>query len=485
MKKLSLIFLSLLFVLSAWAQEENTSAGDNDEDYEIPEIEHLNEGLTSSLNYANIAGTNYIGFRFKPELKFGKIGFGLDIPLLFNLENGSLRLDEFKDGVGYLRMVRYFFYGVKKRDPLYFRIGELDDSELGFGALISEYNNSPSFDKRKLGVEFDFVLKKQFGLEVLYSDINLTSLNLLGVRPYFKPFGATEIPVLKTFEIGAGIVTDHDKTYWVKNDSVQVRNNYFLSGSGITAYQADMGFYLFNWRWLRWSFYTQAGLITKVYADTLTKFFEQFPENEQFQNYSNGYGWSVGSDFKFRFLGNLLKVNARAEKFWHSAYYIPRFFNYAYEMNKDLAIIRLINTEKEKGTYAMVHASVLDKVVFKASLKFDDIINETHPAEFYAGLDVSGLFDKLTFYTYAYQADITSFKDLFYLTENTLFHTRLGYTVFQLKEFLKFNTGVDFMWTYALIKNRDFTATHYFNPYFSVTMPILNKEKKEEKPEDL
>ncbi len=471
----------LLPFLLVQAQEDNSNNNQTDENYEIPEIEHITEGLTGSLNYADIGGMKYVGLRFKPDLAFGKIGFGLDIPLLFSLEDGSFRMDEFKDGVGYLRMIRYFRYGVKKRDPLYFRIGELDDSQLGFGAMISEYNNSPSFDKRKLGLEFDFVIKKKFGLEAIYSDLNLKSFNLLGVRPYYKPFGATNIPIIKTFEIGVGFITDHDKTAWIKNDSILIRNNYFLE-NGITAYQADMGFYLFNWRWLRWSFYTQASMIDKVNSDSLQKYINKFP-NEHRLNYKSGYGFSIGSDFKFRFLGNLLKIDARAEKFWHTDYYIARFFNYAYEMDKDMAIWNLVNSKADHGTYAMIHASVLDKIILKSSIKFVDKINEEHPAEFYGGIDLSGLSDKITFFTYIYQAKITKLSDILYLTDNTLFHTRVGYTFFQLKNFLQFNAGLDFRWTYALLKNMDFTATHYVNPYFSITMPLKNKKKEKENKE--
>jgi hypothetical protein len=475
-KKIFSLLAGLLLLLPLWSNAQDSTS------FDIPDVQHITQGIGGNLGLTTIGDQTFIGFRFKPELAFGKLGFGLDVPLLINLQTGKLRVDEFKDGVGALRMIRYIRWGVKKRDPLYFRIGELSDAQLGFGMMISDYNNSISFEKRKLGFEFDFVLHKKFGLEVIYSDLNLASFNLLGVRPYYKPFGATGIPIIKTFEIGAGFVTDHDKTTLTASDSTIYRNNYFLD-KGITSFAADMGFYIFNWNWLRWSVYAQAGYQPKILSDTLQEYINQSTD-QHLKNYSNGMGWSIGSDFKFKFLGNLLKINFRAERFWHSDYYIPRFYSFAYELNKDQRILELANTYSEHGMYFKMGASVLDKIILNTNIIFDDKIDQQHPAEMYVGLDLSNIVKKLTFYTSMHKADITNFQDILHFDKNTLFETLAAWQIYEVPVIkLQFITGLDFKWTYAFLANKDFTATRYISPFFKINLP-LNREKNKEIPQN-
>ncbi len=487
--KTKLLFTFLLafllsFSLAAQDTDNSTSGDKSNSDFEIPDVQHVTEGIGGNFNFTNIGDQYFVGFRFKPELSFGKLGFGLDVPLLFNLQTKQLRVDEFKDGVGALRMIRFVRWGVKKRDPFYFRIGELSDAQLGFGMMISDYDNTISFEKRKLGVEFDLVVKKKYGLEFLYSDLNFESFNLMGIRPYYKPFGATHIPIIKTFEIGLSYVTDHDKTAIAKVDGTNLRSNYFL-GKGINSFATDMGLYVFNWNWLRWSFYAQAGYMPKINSDSLNNYIAASTD-EFIKNYTNGMGWAIGTDFKFKFFGNLLKINYRAERFWHSDYYMSRFYTFAYELNKDARITQLINTHADHGMYFKLGASVLDKVILHTNIIFDDKIDATHPAEMYLGLDLSNIVDKLTFYTSMNKADITNFSDILKFDDATLFETFAAWRVFEIPAVrLQFNAGLDFKWTYAFLANKDFTATRYFSPFFSLKFAMNKKKNKKQDQSDI
>lgn len=476
MKTKKLVFFLLAFIFSSIiinAQEDETGS------FELPEIGHSNEGIGGNINLTGIDKELFFGTRLTPDISIGKLGFGLDIPLLINLSDGKIRLDEYTDGVGPLRIIKYVRWGIKKRDNFYFRIGELRDAQLGFGMQLSDYNNSISFEKRKLGAEFDIVIKKQFGLELIYSDLNLTSFNLFAIRPYFKPFGATNIPIVKTFEIGVGYVTDHDKTFLIKNDSIQLRNNYFLT-NGINSFSADMGFYIFNWKFLRWSVYAQTGYILKIKSDSLSRYINTI--NDPFvNNYSNGMGWSIGSDFHFHILGNLLKINYRAERFWHSDYYIPRFYSFAYELNKDSHIKELINSHQDRGMYMKLGISILDKIVLHSNIIFPDKMNSLNPAEMYIGLDLSNLTDKLIFTTNLYQANVKNFKDVITLRDESLFETLIAWKIYEVPVIrLQFIVGLDFKWTYALIQNKDFSAVPYYSPFFKINVP-MKKEKEENK----
>lgn len=501
---LTIIIFSLIFAFPSLSfAQEQTSEESNDWDIDIPE--QPAEGIGGLLGVTSINGQSYFTFRFKPELSFGKLGFGLDIPLMYGLNGQGLRLDEYQDGVGILRMLRYVRWGRKKRDNVYFRVGELRDARLGFGILINDYNNTISLEKRKLGFEFDLVFKKKFGLEMLYSDITPVSLNLMGIRPYYKPFGATNIPIIKTFEIGASFVTDHDKTVLARTQDsagnvLEYRNNYFLEGSGINAFSVDMGFYIFRWNWLWWDVYAQAAYMSTVRSDSLADYLNTYGDAFQkgYLNSKGGYGYSIGSDFKFRFLGNLLRINARAEKFWHTDYYIARFFNFAYMMDKDKAILRLTKSHAAKGTYARLSASVLDKIFFDASITLDSalIINDRHPAVVTMNLDLSQLSEKVTFKTSAAYAEVTSFNDIVHLKDNALFMTRIGYMLYELPIVkLQLHVGFDYHWTFAnvykLATNASaqdwFRQTNYITPYFKITYPLhKNKnQKKQDKNDDL
>ncbi len=492
-KLLLLLAIIFSFTGSVYAQQVENEAQDYDID--IPDLTET--GIGGMLGYTAIGGEPYFTFRFKPDLSFGKLGIGLDVPIVYGLNGQGLRLDEYQDGIGILRMISYVRYGRKKRDNFYVRVGELRDARLGFGLLIDNYNNTISYEKRKLGVEFDIVVKKKFGLEFLYSDITPVSLNLMGIRPYYKPFGATNIPIIKTFEIGASFVTDHDQTVLARTEDangnvLEYRNNYFLGGSGINAFSVDMGFYIFRWNWLWWDVYAQAAYFSPVRSDSLTAYLNAYGDAFQ-RNYLNsngGYGYSIGSDFRFRFLGNLLRINARAEKFWHTDYYVARMFDFAYMMNKDEAILKLTSSRASKGTYAKLSASVLDKIFFTGSIVLDSIvIDQNHPATVALNLDMSRLSEKITLTTTAYNAAVTKFSDLLKLDETALFTTRIGYMVYELPIVkLQLHLGFDYRWTFANVAKlaggataQDwFKQTNYITPYFRITYP-MNKEKKEKK----
>lgn len=457
---------------SAMAQNEGDSAN-----YDIPEIGRTMQGIGADLNFTSVDKDIFFGTRITPDISIGKFGFGLDIPLLINLKTGKLRIDEYTDGVGALRMIDYIRWGVKKRDPFYFRIGVLRDAQLGFGMLISDYTNSISFDKRKLGAEFDLVIKKKFGLEVIYSDLNVKSFNLFGIRPYYKPFGASGIPIIKSFEIGLGFVTDHDRTYLVHTDSIAIRNNLFLQ-KGINSFSADMGFWIFNWKFLRWDVYAQAAYIPRINSDSLNTLITN-SQDPFLQAYKSGMGWSIGSDFNFHFLGNLLKVNFRAERFWHSDYFVPRFYSFAYELDKDYSIIGLINSHQDHGMYMKLGISVLDKIILRSNIIFPDKFDSQHPAEMYIGIDLSNLTDKLIFTTTMYQADVKSLEDIIKFRDETMFETLLAWRIYEVPVIkLQFIAGVDFKWTYALLSTMDFSATKYFSPFFKINFPVNETGQK-------
>src|SRR5258708_16734955 len=171
------------------------------------------------------------------EFFFGKlIGFGLDVPVQFNVDTKKFRNEEFKGGIETVRFIRYFTLGRKKETPIYLRTGDLTGVSLGYGTLVNNYSNSPSFEARKWGVNFDFNIKGIVGVEGIYSDIK--GFNMTAFRPYIRPLRPTSLPIIKTLEIGASFVSDSGKNA----DSTA----FFLKQNVIKANPFDLGITFFN-----------------------------------------------------------------------------------------------------------------------------------------------------------------------------------------------------------------------------------------------
>ncbi|MDH7605241.1 MAG: hypothetical protein QHH13_10095, partial [Melioribacter sp.] len=176
------------------------------------QFERLNQNeamLGGSFGLTWIDGRPHYAFRIFPEIQFSKVGIGLDLNLEFTPE-GKIRKENFNEFSDYLSIIRYIRYG-KKHDPLYFRIGALDYATLGHGSIMYLYNNSPAFDTRKIGTEFDIDFNN-FGFESVYG--NFGQSGVMGLRGYIRPIRFTElssVPILGNLELGATLTTDSDE----------------------------------------------------------------------------------------------------------------------------------------------------------------------------------------------------------------------------------------------------------------------------------
>ena len=111
--------------------------------------------ITGGLGLTWINGQAYYLISVAPDLAFGKFGVGLDINLLVSSSDNKIRRVGFDStAYDYVRMIRYLRWG-HKGDDVYARLGVLDYSQLGHGFIMYLYNNSPSYDDRRLGTEFD------------------------------------------------------------------------------------------------------------------------------------------------------------------------------------------------------------------------------------------------------------------------------------------------------------------------------------------
>ena len=82
----------------------------------------------------------------------------------------------------------------------------------GHGFIMYDYNNSASFDDRRIGAELDADFTK-LGFEAMYGDFKTPGV--MGGRAYIRPLKFTAlgtIPVVGGFELGATYVTDQNKS---------------------------------------------------------------------------------------------------------------------------------------------------------------------------------------------------------------------------------------------------------------------------------
>ena len=174
--------------------------------------------LEGSAGLTWINNQPFYSFRLRPELSFSTIGVGLDLNLEFD-SHGKLRKENFNEFSDYASLIRYIRYG-NERDEIFVKLGALDYATIGHGSIINNYNNSPSFDSRKIGLQLNGNFDK-CGFQSLYG--NFGQAGVVGVRGYVRPLQFTDlsgVPVLSTIEIGATYSIDFDQFANVSSISV-------------------------------------------------------------------------------------------------------------------------------------------------------------------------------------------------------------------------------------------------------------------------
>ncbi|NOU59422.1 hypothetical protein [Marinifilum caeruleilacunae] len=455
-KRLLLSLLSVLLCTNyMMAQEDNSFYGfDNSfENLSNPDSISL---FTGAFAFARIGGENYAGARFQPELNLGKVGVGFDIPVYFNLETGDFYSDEFKNGSGVLRLISYVRYGRKKKDPVFLKVGQLRGESLGYGSLLNNYNNSPSFEKRKVGLSYDIRIKKVVGIEGLYSDFNLESFNLFAIRPYVRPFGASGIPVLKTLDFGFSYITDKDETNRFGDESGK---NEFLS-DGMKAYGFDMGITFINSGFINLTGYTHFSKLAKVKSDSLARYQQAIPPS---QGYGAGKGMGIGVNANMNIVGNFFRLNSRIERLWYTDNYLPQFFDAHYEINKDTKIAALGDAKNKQGIYGSLTASLMDKVLVGGNLLLPDNVSEETPATMQLNLRTKDLFDKIIIEGYYTKANLVDFGNAFDFDENSLALLRFAYKISPI-----IATGIDYKWTWNKQDDGTYKADNSVMPYIAL-----------------
>jgi len=456
LKRSALLTLMLFLLIGTSKAQDNYPSFGFDNSFTNLSNPDSISSFTGAFAFAQIGGENYAGVRFQPDLSFGKVGIGLDVPVYFNLDNGKLYTDEFKNGTGVLRLISYLRYGKKKKDPVYLKLGQLKGESLGYGSLLNNYSNSPSFEKRKVGLSYDIRIKKIFGVEGMYSDFNTKSFNLFAIRPYVRPFGTSGIPVIKTLDFGFSYITDKDQTKRFGDNS---GINEFLS-DGIKAYGLDMGILLLNSGFINLTGYAHYSRLGKVKSDSLTAFHQLIPPT---QGYDAGKGTGIGLNANMNVIGNLFRLNSRIERLWYTDNYTPQFFDAMYEVNKDAKITALGDVKSQQGIYGSLTASILDKIMVGGTLLLPDNVSESSPATMQLNLRTQDLFDKIIIEGYYTKGNLTKISDTFTFNENSLAVMRFAYKITPILV-----TGVDYRWNWSEQEDGTYKADNTVMPYMAL-----------------
>ncbi len=171
------------------------------EEEEVPEPEEDGPfNLGAGLGSVTIDGVIYNQLALRPEIKFGKLGVGLDLVMYIDPQ-GNIRKDEWDEPTDFFDKILYVSWGAKG-DPLFVRYGTLENMTLGYGGLIYGYSNTMEFPEvRRIGLNGGMKFGK-FGTELFVANFKDFGRGggLLGGRITFNP--------IAKLTLGANIVTD-------------------------------------------------------------------------------------------------------------------------------------------------------------------------------------------------------------------------------------------------------------------------------------
>lgn len=393
------IAIAMLFVSTALAQKIPAAVpGKSDP-----------SSLTGGIGLTRIDTAWYYTLNIAPELAFGKFGVGLDITLNISSETRQIRKEDFDETYDYIRIIRYLRWG-HKGDDVYARLGVLDYARLGHGFIMYLYNNSPSYDDRRLGTEFDFSFGK-YGFETVYSDF--AREGVFGVRGYVRPLQYTSlasVPILGGMEVGATWAGDmrrnsKDTTYALVNNVPQTRNDGTMSVVG-----ADIGLPLLR-------IPTVSSTLYFDYAKIL----------------SFGSGEALGLETNFSGLG-IFDIFTKFERRWTDDYFMPNYFNTFYELeryqlagtsfsSKAQALNSLISPGP--GFFGDLTIGILGKLQIRGTYSKLDL--QRTSGVLHLGTSTGSLIPMFVVDAGYDKKNIVDNKDVFTLDERSLLYASIGY----------------------------------------------------------
>ncbi|MEI7905823.1 MAG: hypothetical protein WCI84_00550 [Bacteroidota bacterium] len=406
-----------------------------------------------------IDGEAYYLVSLAPEIAFGNWGMGLDLNLHISSKDQKIRKQDFDETYDYLRIIRYLRYGTKG-DEIYVRVGALDYSKLGHGFILYNYKNSPSYDTRKIGAEFDLDFG-QWGLETVYGDF--ASSSVLGMRGYTRPLQftpAASIPVIGGLEVGATFASDmrsdsRDTGVVVKANGTKFDTTTYNTGS-LSIIGLDLGLPLFN---------------LPVADATLYLDYAKI--------FNFGSGFATGIDLNFSAVG-VLKVYSKFERrFGQTDKFIPAYFDAFYELERYQLSSGSFHSKAKTleqtispgpGYFGSLLVDVLGTLQIEGSYQKLDL-NPTSGV-LHLGTNTGDKIPLVSLSAGYDKRNIQNNKDVFTLDGRSLLYAEVGY-----KPYPFMIVSTLYTWTFAPVKDSGGNITGYqpqkrITPKVSFVFPL-------------
>ncbi len=169
----------------------------------------------------------YQSMSLNPDIGFGPFGIGLAVTVHYRFNAGTegssfeIRKEDWVPGEDrtflelYLPMFRYVRWG-QRRDPIYAKLGSVEDATLGNGFIMGNYSNTHFLPEQRIfGLSFDLdgrLFKFPYvGFQSFVG--NLAHFDVMGGRLFARPLLWLGVPIIKNIEVGATLAADIDPFY--------------------------------------------------------------------------------------------------------------------------------------------------------------------------------------------------------------------------------------------------------------------------------
>lgn len=386
----------VLFGTRSWAQYVNVS--DLAREMALEQGKQQAFGMTTGLGFTTIDGQLFYRVRAIPELRIGKVSAGLNVDLMWNSKDETVRPGDRYSGKRFERIIDHIGYG-GPRDLVEARVGAIQDYTLGHGFLMSRYSNQANEDYRKAGV-YGRVGFPLAGGQFMTS--NLGRFEVYGLRGFVRPLSRMPLPILKNLEAGVSFMGDTDPDQNRSTDDA------------ISAWGLDAGLPIAK---------------TAVFESDLYGDFGKINHH--------GNGGAAGISAKVQ-ATNLFALGAKLEERFLGKGFIPHYFDGFYEVERfrDSSgvplrkefLLATVDTAGKNGTFGELAGFFLDKVTVSGSYEY--YANLKHSGIVHLAAQAPKLIPKTDF-TLAYdQKGIESSHDLFRANEQTLVTIEAGREVY-------------------------------------------------------
>ena len=309
--------------------------------------------LNAYVGTITIDNQVYERWVFTPEARFGKLSAGLYLPAIFLPDVGLFGFKEwqnrdewdFKDlGDGFHDFLIKFYYiqWAQMGDPLYVKVGGIDDFFLGHGFIVDNYSNMLYFPEEiTVGMQLNIDADKG-GIETMIADFS--KIQLVGGRLYFRPAG-------RDFPLAIGLTGVYDRP---KPESPLWDGTDPETGTSVTyaTSKDELPNLLFFGADVELPVLSLDMLSMKLYADAAKSayIYKEVPSGISSWVDAGSFDFIKGLGTAFGLSGKVIgKVKYRGEYRYIINYYEPGLINYLWENERLTYFQRLYNIIEEQN----------------------------------------------------------------------------------------------------------------------------------------